>query len=78
MTVYCPPALFSEDDAAAYLGVSKTKLRDENIPRRIWGGRKLYLRDDLDDFARSLPYEGDSDDGNVDHCKENDRIFGLS
>ncbi|MEM1149309.1 MAG: DNA-binding protein [Pseudomonadota bacterium] len=51
------PRLLSETDAAAYLGVSATKLRGAGLPRKVWGGRKLYDRHDLDAFVESLAYD---------------------
>ncbi|MEL6233313.1 MAG: DNA-binding protein [Pseudomonadota bacterium] len=47
--------------AAAYLGIGTTKLRDLDLPRRVMGGCVVYDRVDLDAFADGLPYE-DQDD----------------
>lgn len=52
------PALFSEEDAAAYLGISKSMLRSLGMRRKKMGRRRLYVRADLDDFWQDLPYEG--------------------
>jgi len=43
-------------DAAAYLGVSASKLRGAGIPHKVWGGNVVYDRTDLDALADSLPY----------------------
>lgn len=52
-----PPALMGETDAAAYLAISRTTLRtmEDGPPARKLGGRRVYLRADLDAFAMSLP-----------------------
>lgn len=52
------PRLMAETDAAAYLGISASKLKTIGIPRRILEGRKLFDRLDLDAYASSLPMEG--------------------
>jgi hypothetical protein len=57
------PRLLPSAWAAAYLGVSETKLRELNLPRRILDGKKLYDRLSLDAFADSLATEGRDDDG---------------
>lgn len=57
------PILMTEDEAAYYLGISKTTLnrlqnKRELMPRQN-GGIRGWLRDDLDAYARSLPtWEG--------------------
>ena len=61
------PRLLGAPEAAAYLGISASKLATIRLPRKILGGRKLYDRLDLDAYASSLPTEGDEDDG-VDSC----------
>ena len=59
----CVPALFAPEMAAAYLGVSPRKLAEYQaagriIPRDL-DGRRMFHRDDLDQFAASLPdWEG--------------------
>ena len=55
-----PPILLSREEAAAYLaGISPRKLDELQAQGRIipkaLDGRRGYLRDDLDAFARSLP-----------------------
>ncbi|MCB5412394.1 helix-turn-helix domain-containing protein [Pseudogemmobacter faecipullorum] len=54
------PRLLGAAEAAAYMGVSETKLRGLNIPRRMMDGRRLFDRFDLDRFASDLPYEKDT------------------
>jgi excisionase family DNA binding protein len=51
--------LFRADSAAAYLGISQSKLyelqaRGEITPKRL-DGRSLYLVEDLDAYAEALP-----------------------
>jgi excisionase family DNA binding protein len=64
------PRLMPAPQAAHYLGVSVTKLRELPIPRVMLGGKRLFTREALDAFADSLPVEGE---GNL--C---DAIFGHS
>lgn len=56
-TLY-PPVLFSTDDAADYLGIRSTKLNEMQAAGRViprdFDGKRMYLRDDLDEFARRL------------------------
>lgn len=54
-----PPAGFNRDDAAEYLSVSVRTLDDIQatgnlIPKRL-GARRVYLREDLEEFLRQLP-----------------------
>lgn len=58
-----PPRLLPAAQAAHYLGVSPSKLRDLPIPRRILGGKRLYDRLALDAYADSLATEGEDDGG---------------
>lgn len=51
------PRLLSASSAAAYLGMSESKLRTLGLPRRVCGGNRLYDRHDLDRFAEGLAYE---------------------
>lgn len=62
------PRLLGAPEAAAYLGISATKLYSLGIPRRILDGRKLFDRFDLDAFASDLPIEGEA--GGVNTCDE--------
>ena len=55
------PRLLPAPDAAAYLGVSATKLRDLPIPRKMLDGKRLYDRLDLDAYASALPTEGEEE-----------------
>ena len=55
-------ALMSEQDAAQYLGISKTNLRSLNIQRKMLRSRRLYLVHDLNEFVDSLPYENEDAD----------------
>ena len=52
------PRLLPAPQAAAYLGVSETKLRDLNIPRKMLDGKRLYDRLTLDAYADDLATEG--------------------
>jgi hypothetical protein len=41
-------------EAAKYLRVPLSRLeKDRTVPSHKWGGRRLYLRPELDDFVRS-------------------------
>ena len=62
------PRLLPSPQAAAYLGVSETTLRGLSIPRRMLGGKRLYDRLALDEYASSLPCEGEEDEANT--CDE--------
>ncbi|MBN8294525.1 DNA-binding protein [Rhodobacter sp. NTK016B] len=70
------PRLLPAPEAAAYLGVSASKLATLNIPRKELGAKRLYDRLDLDAYASELPYEGDSQgDEDAAAC---DRAFGIT
>ncbi|KPQ06158.1 MAG: Helix-turn-helix domain [Rhodobacteraceae bacterium HLUCCA12] len=62
------PRLLPAPEAAAYLGVSTSTLRNLPIPRRILGAKRLYDRIDLDAYASDLPTE----DNGVNTC---DAVF---
>ena len=65
------PRLLPAPEAAHYLGISASKLRDLEIPRRILGAKRLYDRYDLDAYASDLPIEGEgviTDAGEVNTC----------
>ena len=53
------PRLMPAPQAAHYLGVSASKLRDLPIRRRMLDGKRLYDRIDLDAYADTLPCEGE-------------------
>lgn len=57
-----PPRLLPAPQAAAYIGVSESKLRTLKIPRRVLDGKRLYDRLALDAFADDLAIEGQADD----------------
>lgn len=59
-----PPRLLPAPQAAAYLGVSPTKLRGLPIPRKILDGKRLYDRLALDEYASGLPTEGEEPEVN--------------
>jgi hypothetical protein len=65
------PILMPAPQAAHYIGVSESKLRDLPIPRRVLGAKRLYLRTDLDAYAFGLPTETADSGGNT--C---DEVFG--
>jgi hypothetical protein len=52
------PRLMPAPEAAHYLGVSQSTLRNLSLPRRMLGGKRLYDRFDLDAYASELPIEG--------------------
>lgn len=62
------PRLLPSPQAAAYLGVSETTLRTLPIPRKVLGAKRLYDRLALDEYASSLPSEGEADE--VNSCDE--------
>lgn len=62
------PRLLPTPEAAAYLGVSETMLRGLPIPRKMLGAKRLYDRLVLDEFASSLPTEGEAEE--VNSCDE--------
>ena len=43
--------------AAHYLGVSESKLRELNLPSKKLGAKRVYDKDDLDTYADDLPYD---------------------
>lgn len=70
MAITFLPRLMAAPQAAAYLGISESKLRTLTIARKELDGKKLYERADLDDYADRLRYEGEAG-GNT--C---DNLFG--
>ena len=66
-----PRRLYRASPAAVYLGISATKLRTLNIPRRVIDKIPLYDVRDLDAYVDGLPYEGESEGENS--C---DAVFG--
>lgn len=48
------PRLLPAPLAAAYPGVSETTLRGLDLPRKILGGKRLYDRLALDEYASAL------------------------
>jgi len=57
-TLHFVPRLLSAPQAAAYLSISESKLLTLDIPRKELGAKRLYERQDLDDYADRLPYTG--------------------
>ena len=72
MTHYFPPRLMQANAAAHYLGISPSKLRTLSIRARQSGGNVVYDKADLDNYADSLPYQGEKEDVNT--C---DEVFGC-
>lgn len=66
------PRLLPSPQAAHYLGVSESTLRNLGLPRRELGSKRLYDKVDLDAFADNLPYEAGSSGGD-NTC---DQVFG--
>jgi hypothetical protein len=62
------PGLLTESGAAAYLGVSSSKLRELELPRRMLGRKRLYDRRDLENYIDSLPYEGEDQNEDEGQC----------
>ncbi|QEU08741.1 helix-turn-helix domain-containing protein [Paracoccus yeei] len=63
------PRLLPAPEAAHYLGVSETTLRGLGLPRRMLGGKRLFDRLTLDEYASSLPVEGEDVEG-LNSCDE--------
>lgn len=59
------PRLLPSPVAAAYLGVSETTLRGLELPRKILGGKRLYDRLALDEYASGLPSEDEAEGANT-------------
>lgn len=68
------PRLMQADQAAHYLGVSVTYLRNLELQRKKLGSKRLYDVMELDDFASSLPNDGIDDNGAQAEC---DKAFGC-
>lgn len=62
------PGLLTESGAAAYLGISPSKLRELGLPRRQLGRRRLYDRRDLENYIDSLPYEAEDEAKDEKQC----------
>ncbi|MEY1555290.1 helix-turn-helix domain-containing protein [Yoonia sp. R2331] len=58
------PRLMQASAAAAYIGMSESKLREKKIPRKKDGGNWVYEKADLDAYADSLRYEGEPEGPN--------------
>lgn len=52
-----PPRLMPAPQAAHYLGVSPSTLRQLPIRRRALGAKRVYDKADLDAYADALPYD---------------------
>ncbi|MCB1340796.1 MAG: helix-turn-helix domain-containing protein [Pseudooceanicola sp.] len=59
MTGSFPPRLMPAPEAARYLGVSESTLRNLDLPRKKLGAKRVYDKGDLDAYADSLPYESE-------------------
>lgn len=53
------PRLLAAPEAAHYLSISESLLRELQIPRRVLRRKRLYDRIALDAYASSLPIEGE-------------------
>lgn len=62
-TIGYVPRLLAAPQAAAYLGISESKLRELQLPRKVLDGKRLYDRIELDAFADSLTTDGETDAG---------------
>lgn len=54
------PRLLPTPQAAAYLGISATKLRDLPLRPKRLDGKVVYDRLDLDSYADALPLDGEA------------------
>lgn len=59
VTLDFAPRLMPAQQAAHYIGVSASKLRELPIRRKIVDGKRLYDRLDLDSYADNLATEGE-------------------
>lgn len=57
------PRLLPAPQAAHYLGVSETTLRGLGLPRKVLGGKRLYDRLTLDEYASGLPDDRQNTEG---------------
>ena len=69
-----PPRLLPAPQAAHYLGISESTLRQLGLPRVSIGSKRLYDRLDLDAFADTLS-EAQTNKSVVDEC---DEAFGVA
>ena len=60
------PRLLPAPQAAAYLGISQSKLLTLPIRRKVDGGNRLFDRFDLDAYADALPYEATEKENSCD------------
>lgn len=67
------PRLMRSTEAAAYLGISPSRLATLDIPHKQDGRCRLYERADLDDYADGIPY-ADASKEEADTC---DALFGV-
>lgn len=58
------PRLLTAPRAAQYIGVSESKLRTLQIPRKVLDGKRLWDRLELDAYVDNLATEGDRVDEN--------------
>ena len=54
------PRLMPAPQAAHYIGVSESTLRDLPIPRKVLGRKRMYDRLELDAYVDNLTTEGES------------------
>jgi hypothetical protein len=64
------PRLMPAPEAAHYLGIGETMLRNLSLPRRMLGSKRLYDRYDLDAYASDLPIEGQTAETGANSCDE--------
>lgn len=69
-----PPRLMPAPQAAHYLGVSESTLRNLPIPRRQLKAKRLYDKVDLDAFVDGLSYEAVD---LIDDTSAADKAFGA-
>jgi hypothetical protein len=54
------PRLMPAPQAAHYIGVSESTLRELGLPRKQLGAKRLYDRIELDAYVNSLTTEGET------------------
>ena len=62
------PRLLPAPQAAHYIGVPVSTLRNLPIRRRELRGKRVYDRLDLDEYVSSLPYEAGSGGNSCDQA----------
>jgi len=71
------PRLMRKSEAAAYLGISPSRLVTLDIPHKQDGRCRLYEVADLDAYADAIPY-ADRQDQERAEAEQCDALFGVN